>query len=487
MKAITSILVLGFSIFMLTACSDNNIAIPEDTFEPNNDIANATPSNANTTYAGRQWDEDWFQIEVTTGFERVVAVLAFSHANGDINIELQDAGGTVLATSESTSDNEQINFTVSADGIYYLRVFGNNSGNSYDLSWNGLQPPPADDQNEENDTLVSATALLEVTPLIGVQLDDDWYQITVQPGFEHVIATLVFTHADGDIDLELYDAGGIVIAVSQTTNDNEQIDFLVSSDGTYYLRVFDFGSGSGNTYSLSWDGMRTDDQYEENDDLASATALPEDTALDAVQLDDDWYHITVLPGFERVIADLTFSHADGDLDLELYDSSQTRIGAPANSSTDNERIAVDVVTSGEYYLKVYNFAGNNTGNAYTLIWDAPADDLYEPNNDLASAYGLAENTSVSGIQLDDDWYRIDVTPGSLHLVIDLTFLHASGDLDIVLYNSAGTFRASSESSSDNEQIDFTVAAGGTYYLQIYDGTNVNGSTGNTYDLIWSRP
>ena len=248
------------------------------------------------------------------------------------------------------------------------------------------------------------------------------------------------------------------------------------------------GSGSGNTYALSWNGSQPlliDDPYEENDTLAAATALPEKTQISGVQLDDDWYHIAVQPGFERIVADLTFTHANGDLDLALYDSSETRIGPPSNSSTDNERIAVDAMTGGDYYLRVYNFAGASTANSYTLTWHAPADDLYEPNNSLPTAADLPENTGISAIQLDEDWYRIDVSPGSLHLVIDLTFVHASGDLDIVLKNSAGAFRASGESLDDNEHIDITVTAGGTYYLQIYDGTNVGGSTGNTYDLIWS--
>jgi len=492
MRTITSIAAIFVAALALGACSSSGTDIPEDMFEPNNDSASATPTAANSGYEGRLFDEDWFQIEVTSGFERVVANLAFTHADGDIDLELVDASGNVLATSESTTNNEHIDVTVSTSGIYYLRLFSASyTGNSYTLSW------MLDDELEPNDSILEARPATANTGYPGIQFDDDWFRIEVTTGFERVVANLTFTHADGDIDLELVDASGNVLATSQSTTDNEQIDFTVSSSGSYYLRVFDFNNGSGNIYTLIWSGTApppADDPYEDNDDRASATDLPENTAFNGVQLDQDWYHISVAPGFERVAADLTFANANGDLDLRLYDSVGTLLATSNSNSNDFETIVFDVSASGDYYLKIYNNAQdvdpvNNAGtaNTYSLTWEgrAPVDDLFEPNNDAATATDLAENTGISGIQLDEDWYRISVSPGSQHLVIDLTFIHSAGDLDIVLYNSAVAYRASSESSNDNEQIDFTVTSGGTYYLQIYDGTTVGGSTGNTYDLIWT--
>jgi hypothetical protein len=221
---------------------------------------------ANTSYEGRLQDEDWFQIDVTAGFERVVVNLAFTHANGDIDLELVDASGNVLATSDSTTNNEHIDYTVSTSGVYYLRLFSSSyAGNSYTLSW------MLDDEFEPNDSIIEATPATANTSYAGIQFDDDWFQISVAAGFNRVVANLTFTHADGDIDLELVDASGNVLATSQTTSDNEQIDFSVSTGGTYYLRVFDFHNGSGNTYTLNWSSMApppADDSYDDNDDRA---------------------------------------------------------------------------------------------------------------------------------------------------------------------------------------------------------------------------
>ena len=482
----STILIPAFivGVLVLSACSDNSPGTPDDVYEQNDDSASATSTVAGTNYAGILWDDDWYRIDVTSGFERVVANLGFAHANGDIDLELYDESGNLIDTATSTNDNERIDTTVSTAGTYYLRVFSANAptGNSYTLNW------ILDDTYEPNDTRADSTPANANTDYSGVEFDDDWYRIDVTGGLERVVANLTFANDLGDIDLELYNDAGNVIATSTTNADNEHIDFDVGTPGTYYLRVFDFGNGTGNTYTLNWYGTvppPADDQYEENDTKPSATALSVNTTINGVQLDDDWYQITVLPGSERVVADLTFTHASGDLDLELYNSASSVPLASSKSSTDNERIAIDVGTSGTYYLRVFNFSGASTANTYSLVWDAPADDLYEPNNNLASAHDLAVNTVISGIQLDDDWYSIDVMAASQNLSIDLVFSNASGDLDIELLDSGGGFIAGSFSADDNEHIDATVMSAGTYYLRVYDGTVVNGSTGNTYDLSWT--
>jgi len=113
----------------------------------------------------------------------------------------------------------------------------------------------ADDIFEDNDLLTAATidlaesALLSATAL-GVQLDDDWYQITVSEGDENLVVNLTFTNADGDIDLALYDEFGNLFAVSGSTTDNESLDISLHDAGIYYIKVY-FGD-AGNSYDLQW-------------------------------------------------------------------------------------------------------------------------------------------------------------------------------------------------------------------------------------------
>lgn len=115
-----------------------------------------------------------------------------------------------------------------------------------------------DDSYEENDYYYEAYNLsnYEETYLSsiegkGIQGDDDWYEISINSEYESLIVDLIFTHAHGDIDIQVYDSNGTqLITLSQTSTDNEYIDYILPSSGTYYLRVY--GDDVGNSYDLWW-------------------------------------------------------------------------------------------------------------------------------------------------------------------------------------------------------------------------------------------
>ena len=88
----------------------------------------------------------------------------------------------------------------------------------------------------------------------GVANDDDFYVIDVTPGFLNVIVDLRFTHALGDIDVELYDASWFLVDLSDSSTNNEYIDVFVPFSGIYYILVYPFGSAC-NSYDLWWDDL----------------------------------------------------------------------------------------------------------------------------------------------------------------------------------------------------------------------------------------
>ena len=240
----------------------------DDLYEPNNYMSSAydLSSNENTWLStidgyGVQADDDWYMINVTSGYERVIVDLQFTHADGNIDVELFDVYGNSVVWSVSSTDNEYIDYVVSAPGTYYIKVYQNNDGNTYDLWWDDITAGGADDNYEENDTLATAYDLssdeytwLSTINGSGIQADDDFYKIHVTLGYEHVIVDLQFTHADGDIDMALYDASGTWLVGSDSSTDNENIDYIVSAGGTdYYIRVY-YGN-QGNTYDFWWDDL----------------------------------------------------------------------------------------------------------------------------------------------------------------------------------------------------------------------------------------
>ena len=82
-------------------------------------------------------DDDWYQIEITPGYEYLTIDCLFSHAGGDIDIFLYTADGTFVADSEGVVDNERIEIDLSSlgsGGIYFIEVINlDSTSNTYDL------------------------------------------------------------------------------------------------------------------------------------------------------------------------------------------------------------------------------------------------------------------------------------------------------------------------------------------------------------------
>lgn len=122
-----------------------------------------------------------------------------------------------------------------------------------------------------------------------------------------------------------------------------------------------------------------DDAYEENDTLSKAYDLSnhKGTWLSSiggkgVQADDDWYKIyePAVSAGSRIVIDLRFTHAEGDIDMYLIDIDGDLV-AGSFSMDDNERIDYRISelnrdVPGYYLLKVYY---SNAGNAYDLRWN----------------------------------------------------------------------------------------------------------------------
>ena len=91
---------------------------------------------------GRAVDEDWYLINVKPGERRVSAELLFDDDLGDLDLFLLNSSGFIVARSESRTDNELIDFVVSASGTYYLlvRPYAQEIGNYYNLRW--IDSPP---------------------------------------------------------------------------------------------------------------------------------------------------------------------------------------------------------------------------------------------------------------------------------------------------------------------------------------------------------
>ena len=156
----------------------------------------------------------------------------------------------------------ETDLTVSADGSKITGTYQRQIQDTSSLSiFNTSQieftaTREIEDQYENNDTLETATTTVAQTSYDGNQFDDDWFAIEPPADKLRLQIALIFTSADGDIDMELYNALGEVIFQSTSRSDGESMDLAVSLSQTYYIRIFgDTDGNKGNKYTLTWNNI----------------------------------------------------------------------------------------------------------------------------------------------------------------------------------------------------------------------------------------
>ena len=82
--------------------------------------------------------------------------------------------------------------------------------------------------------------------------DDDWYSMSISA--DSLSIACDFSHSAGDINIDLVDNNGTILASSQSQTNNERIHHIVNRLETYYIHVY-LSSGNSNTYTIWWDDI----------------------------------------------------------------------------------------------------------------------------------------------------------------------------------------------------------------------------------------
>ena len=469
-------------------------------------------------------DLDYFCFDIAD-LTTVDIKVSFFHSFGNIDMELLDSSQGVMAGSYSQNDNETLSVVLRA-GQYSILVFGafdpGVTDNCYSIDVSGalgggLPPDPDDLPPGDNDTPGACSALgdLNLTPeyratdlTIHTSDDEDYYCFTLSQD-SNVTVDITFVNTLGNLDLELLDASAGLLGFSYGPTDNERVmaDLLA---GDYIVHVFGI-SNAINTYNLSInvfgpDGYETppNDDYSNCSQVTLTSAPPtlffSDTDLTIHNpFDEDWFCFT-LPSQGTdwdVTVDVLFEHAVGDLDIDLVDSQGTLIQW-SDSNDDNEQI-LSTLSPGDYGIRVFGFVSiagfGGALNRYDLnilaapaLGGLPSDPVpWEPNNSFSSCSNVGNlDWAGAGFTIhnsgDSDYYCFTMTGAGDHTVtVDLTFLHANGDLDMELYMGPPgqpTLIAMAEGNTDNEQLVVVVPATLTYAVRVF---GYNGAT-NTYDI-----
>jgi hypothetical protein len=213
-----------------------------------------------------------------------------------------------------------------------------------------------DDSAENNDTRAQANTLPALStgahsyvscPLAdGSNDDEDWFKFVVAA--DSSVTMALAGMATSDLDLAIYDSAGVRLAAATGSTSTETLTQCLVP-GTYFARVYAFGAGAMNAYSLTYTRSAmacpvacTDDAAEQDDDAAHARSITYPTYTSTMNQictdDDDWFKVLMFDG-EVATADLTFTQATAaqDLDVHWFNAAGTDLTpcSPADSSTCN--------------------------------------------------------------------------------------------------------------------------------------------------------
>ena len=198
---------IDFTVVNPPACID-------DLLEDNDTAVTGTIITPSSLDSGTSCpgDEDWFEFSVAPG-DSVEFDLQFSHAEGNIDMYLQDAAGNLIVDALSLNDNEYLNENFQSGGVFYPRR--HDGGHRHHArqhlhtrhdadarQWRRVQRRPRTERR-----LVTATGIAPPSIIAAsCPNNEDWWSVALATG-DTVDFNLAFTQTEEDIDAYLVDLG----------------------------------------------------------------------------------------------------------------------------------------------------------------------------------------------------------------------------------------------------------------------------------------
>ncbi len=439
-------------------------------------------------------DDDVYVFDLRAGDRLFAAVTGTAvAARATVWLLHSDAETSVAFSETPPRGSGEVVYTAQVDESVYLRVNALLAQTTYDLTveivGGSTCQPDFFEGGSGNDT--TATAVNPAFLAFGVPMsaeicfrDTDIYAVDLQPG-HGVRATVAFDGARSDLDVAILDSAGAVLRNSAGTGQPEVVEQRVQAGGRVYVRVRGFGNSNG-PYTMTLERLLPvgcTDTLEPDDDTPRLVVVPNvDGALGAVPLveerglcaggalnDSDRWAIAV-EEFERIVA--VAVTADPGLRMSLAIENET--GAVLKTSAIGQggaAVSFDATATGTLHVRAFS-QGGQIGN-YTIRLskenqDGCPQDALEPNNTPATRSALPAPTDVVTIcESDEDFYVLSGTAGK-KAVIDVTFAHGDGDLDVQLLGLDGVqILGTADSLTDNEHLEVLLPLDSDYTIRVF--------------------
>ena len=404
-------------------------------------------------------------------------------------------------------------------------VIGNVSAvgtNQNDIGTSGGDLPDNLSSPTSVPNLVFSNSITGSGELVSVTDELDYLRVNLASN-EGLAVELSFDQAD-DFDLAILDSTQTSIDSSYSFNPEtvstnvssvtgivyiqiSAYSFGAMSNGSYDITIWKFttgstggGNGSGGSSGIAipspctGNGTTAPDILEPNDTPATATLaslLPVYCTGLSVEINsagvanDDYFEVQMISGVTYYF-NLTFTHANGDIDATLEDSSGSSLffnnGGYMSSSSDDESAAYTATSNFTAYFKVYHYSSfGSTGT-------------------IANVYDIEISTDNPGG--GQSFSTIDVTMNNLtNVTLEMTGLTVGDTYQYEFYQSFENGINSSitdqlnqgpysfVATSTSETVNYTISGGdieGYYYVSANLSDNLGARLSSNADSIYKE-
>jgi hypothetical protein len=330
------------------------------------DIGDISGSQSFRDFVGSTDTDDYYRFRAT-GESDVAFSLSLNGLTGNADVQLLDENGAVLASSANSGNTaETITRELHSGHAYFVRVFTQSGVSAnYALSLSGTTTTNPDGAGN---TLPTARDLGQLTSNQSFQDEvnpadpNDYYRFTLGGP---ATLNLRMDGLSADADVELLSSTGALIARSVNSGAQAESIARLLAAGTYYVRVFPYGSAStGYSLTLSATAASADGAGNSYSTALNISALGSSwTFQDAVGTSDtnDYIRFTV---DRQGTFNLRLDGLSADADVQLINSSGL-VASSRNTGTTSESIT-RTLSAGTYYIRIFPYGSITTNYQLSL-------------------------------------------------------------------------------------------------------------------------
>ncbi len=471
-KFVLSLFFITLMLMGVVIFGAKNVSALEDTYEDNDDFGSAWSVGPGFYPDLYQGDDDWFNISVAADDVLKVS-LEFDGDQNDIDLELYNSSEIVIDESYGMDDNETVAYISLVAQILYIRIFGENNEETYNMTIEILVKGTYDDiydENEGNDDFPQAPEILPNYFNNLVNNDTDIYKIQL----DHNKEASFDIYNTSNLWAQLYSYEYNWLADFNVVDSHLELDWIPESSEYYYIRVN--GPNLGDFYDLDiW--IAEDDWAEENNIQDDSEELDIGFYSGLIQYDDDWFSYNYLISATQIVGIDLYYDTAFVLDVALIDEFGSPHGYTIIPEAWGERLewtaAVDYSN-----ISIY-VHGSDIGLEYnmSLYIYGGSDDWAEPNDYLSEARYLNLVWNGGMVQNNDDWFEVWLEPNDK---LDLNLFYNTWEtwMNLELYDEYEGLLTNSSMNGDHLHLNWTNDDyGRNRYIKISGPNN-----GDFYDL-----